>query len=214
MGIPLETTEGEQDIKHNDEHDSPNDQPHPTTTKVPKPDMGTIQNFIEIYKELLPLWKPMLACCTVFAVTGALYPGIVSRVTTTNTVLNQDGWFIIILMTLFCLFSLIGNLLLREKYFVKIPAYVIYILVCARFVFFPLWTLCVNPHVFEAEVFPVAIMIFFGLSNGFCGTYMMMYGPSLVSSKKENATVAMGFSLAIGMAIGLSLGYIINTVYP
>jgi len=188
---------------------TPTDPSHPDPLQISK---WNFHNFLEIYKELAePLWLPMLACATVVCVSWSLFP-LISYIQTTNGELNQNGWFFMILMSIFSLFSLIGNLLLREKYFVKIPHRVINILVCVRLLFIPLWLMCMYTHIFRADVFPVTFMIFFGLTNGFCGTYMMMFGPTLFNSKKENASVAMGFSFVAGKALGSSLGCFVKLI--
>jgi len=114
-------------------------------------------------------------------------------------------------MVIFSIFDLIGKLLLREKYFVKIPAKAIYIIVGLRLFILPLWILCVSPRIFQADVFPVSFMIFFGLTHGFSSTYMMMHGPLTFDSKKKyRSVVSMAASEAAGFALGSSFSFVLK----
>jgi len=207
--VPLETNDTDQneELVEDLENDPIELKKYPPLTSE------KVQDILEIFKELIAnLWQPQLACFLVNLLTYLIYPMFISRFTShDNAILNNRGWFLFILMGIFSLFDLIGKLLLREKFFVKIPTFIIYILVGVRFLLLPLWILCVKPMVLKADVFPVAITIFFALSSGFCGTYMMMHGPlTFDSAKKYRSVVSMGASEALGFALGTSLSFILK----
>uniref|UniRef100_A0A6B2L554 Uncharacterized protein n=1 Tax=Arcella intermedia TaxID=1963864 RepID=A0A6B2L554_9EUKA len=151
------------------------------------------------------LYQPIIACFGNYVTTATFFPAFLYKLTSNNPDLNNKQWFAIILMFIFFVFSLFGKILLREKYFLKVKPKLVYILIICRIIFIPLWILCVLPKVFKHDVFPVSFMIFFALSDGYCGTYMMMHGSSTDQIKRERSSLAMAWSKAMGITIGSTL---------
>ncbi|KFP12600.1 Equilibrative nucleoside transporter 3, partial [Egretta garzetta] len=83
-------------------------------------------------------------------------------------------------------------------------------LVLLRTVFLPLFILSnyqprahIRTVVFNQDVYPVVFTALLGLSNGYLGTLVMVYGPKIVPKElAEAAGVVMTFYLMLGLAVG------------
>uniref|UniRef100_A0A8C5U5Z0 Solute carrier family 29 member 3 n=1 Tax=Malurus cyaneus samueli TaxID=2593467 RepID=A0A8C5U5Z0_9PASS len=83
-------------------------------------------------------------------------------------------------------------------------------LVLLRTVFVPLFILSnyqprahIRTVVFNRDIFPVLFTALLGLSNGYLGTLVMVYGPKIVPKElAEAAGVVMTFYLVLGLALG------------
>ncbi|KFO86689.1 Equilibrative nucleoside transporter 3, partial [Buceros rhinoceros silvestris] len=90
-------------------------------------------------------------------------------------------------------------------------------LVLLRTIFLPLFILSnYQPRahiwtvVFNQDIYPVVFTALLGLSNGYLGTLVMVYGPKIVPKElAEAAGVVMTFYLMLGLAVGSSCSILI-----
>ncbi|NXG08122.1 S29A3 protein, partial [Sakesphorus luctuosus] len=83
-------------------------------------------------------------------------------------------------------------------------------LVLLRTIFLPLFILSnyqprahIQRVVFNQDIYPVVFTALLGLSNGYLGTLVMIYGPKIVPKElAEAAGVVMTFYLMLGLAVG------------
>ncbi|NXM72991.1 S29A3 protein, partial [Serilophus lunatus] len=83
-------------------------------------------------------------------------------------------------------------------------------LVLLRTIFLPLFILSncqprvhIQTVVFNQDIYPVVFTALLGLSNGYLGTLVMVYGPKIVPKElAEAAGVVMNFFLTLGLAVG------------
>ncbi|NWU53584.1 S29A3 protein, partial [Dromas ardeola] len=83
-------------------------------------------------------------------------------------------------------------------------------LVLLRTVFLPLFILSnyqprahIRTVVFDRDIYPVVFTALLGLSNGYLGTLVIVYGPKIVPKElAEAAGVVMTFYLMLGLAVG------------
>lgn len=83
-------------------------------------------------------------------------------------------------------------------------------LVLLRSIFLPLFILSnyrprahIQTVVFNQDIYPVVFTALLGLSNGYLGTLVMVYGPKIVPKElAEAAGVVMTFYLVLGLALG------------
>ncbi|NXY37849.1 S29A3 protein, partial [Pomatorhinus ruficollis] len=83
-------------------------------------------------------------------------------------------------------------------------------LVLLRTIFLPLFILSnyqprahIRTVVFNRDIYPVVFTALLGLSNGYLGTLVMVYGPKIVPKElAEAAGVVMTFYLVLGLALG------------
>ncbi|KAM6415776.1 equilibrative nucleoside transporter 3 [Rhynochetos jubatus] len=83
-------------------------------------------------------------------------------------------------------------------------------LVLLRTIFLPLFILSnyqprahIRTVVFNKDVYPVVFTVLLGLSNGYLGTLVIVYGPKIVPKElAEAAGVLMTFYLMLGLAVG------------
>ncbi|NXD44287.1 S29A3 protein, partial [Copsychus sechellarum] len=84
------------------------------------------------------------------------------------------------------------------------------VLVLLRTIFLPLFILSnyqprahIQTVVFKQDFYPVVFTALLGLSNGYLGTLVMVYGPKIVPKElAEAAGVVMTFYLMLGLALG------------
>ncbi|XP_010122364.1 PREDICTED: equilibrative nucleoside transporter 3-like, partial [Chlamydotis macqueenii] len=90
-------------------------------------------------------------------------------------------------------------------------------LVLLRTVFLPLFILSnyqprahIQKVVFNRDLYPVVFTVLVGLSNGYLGTLVMVYGPKIVPKElAEAAGVVMTFYLVLGLAVGSACSVLI-----
>ncbi|NXK78458.1 S29A3 protein, partial [Amazona guildingii] len=90
-------------------------------------------------------------------------------------------------------------------------------LVLLRTIFLPLFILSnyqpraqIQAVVFNQDVYPVIFTALLGLSNGYLGTLVIMYGPKIVPKElAEAAGVVMTFYLMVGLAVGSAFSVVI-----
>ncbi|NXL09177.1 S29A3 protein, partial [Mesembrinibis cayennensis] len=90
-------------------------------------------------------------------------------------------------------------------------------LVLLRTIFLPLFILSnyqprahIRTVVFNQDVYPVVFTALLGLSNGYLGTLVIIYGPKIVPKElAEAAGVVMTFYLMLGLAVGSACSVLI-----
>ncbi|NXI54597.1 S29A3 protein, partial [Chloroceryle aenea] len=91
------------------------------------------------------------------------------------------------------------------------------VLVLLRTIFLPLFILSnyqprahIQTVVFSQDVYPVIFTVLLGLSNGYLGTLVMVYGPKIVPKELAEASgVVMTFYLVLGLAVGSACSVLI-----
>jgi equilibrative nucleoside transporter 1/2/3 len=157
------------------------------------------------------MWLPAVIIALNFFITLSLFPGISGEMKSINQDFNDSAWFVITLFLVFNVGDLIGKFLPKWKYFQTVSSKKIYIMNAVRVIFFPLFILCVKPKVFDFDLFPFLFMALFALSNGYSGSYLMMYGPSKCDThEKETASTTMAFFLVGGLALGSVCGSLLK----
>ncbi|KAM6130434.1 equilibrative nucleoside transporter 3 [Phoenicopterus ruber ruber] len=90
-------------------------------------------------------------------------------------------------------------------------------LVLLRTIFLPLFILSnyqprahIRTVIFNQDVYPVVFTVLLGLSNGYLGTLVIVYGPKIVPKElAEAAGVVMTFYLVLGLAVGSACSVLI-----
>jgi len=153
------------------------------------------------------VWKEALTVWAVFFSTLALFPGITSLIAPNSHSIDAD-WFGIVLVAIFTFGDFIGRTL--PKWFVIFSPRTLWIPTAIRFVFFVLFPLCIKPLVFHIDAVVYIFMAVFALTNGYCGTLAMMFGPASADAhEKEVAGIIMSFALGIGILCGVHFALLI-----
>lgn len=84
-----------------------------------------------------------------------------------------------------------------------------------RIIFIPLFLMSLPGYkVFESDVWMYLFMIGMGLTNGYAGTLLMMFGPERVGVfDKEQAGTVMVFTLTVGLTVGVWAGVLLNDLF-
>ncbi|XP_068209553.1 equilibrative nucleoside transporter 1-like [Palaemon carinicauda] len=167
-----------------------------------------LSGHLEIMKEI---WPVALSVTGVFFVTLAAFPVLCVKVMSTS---SNDTWRNIYFQPVatFLLFNVgdyVGRLSAGFILWPRKGSWILYLFVLLRLVFIPLFLLCNHdpksniPSVFTHDAWYIIIMLLFSLSNGYCSSLAMTYGPKLVSeSKAEKASSMMAAMLGLGLLLG------------
>jgi len=158
----------------------------------------------DIFKKIWPL---AIMVGLNFFVTLALFPGITAQLTSTHPSLNNGGWFVIIIITGFNVFDLVGRTIPKWESLIFFNKKTLWIPIILRFAFFPLFILSLHPKIFTNDMWMYFFMAAFALTNGYCATLAMMFGPEDVEVRdRERAGTMMVFFLTTGLTAGVWMG--------
>ncbi|XP_064093160.1 equilibrative nucleoside transporter 1-like [Macrobrachium nipponense] len=169
---------------------------------------GTLSSHLEIMKEI---WPMALSVTGVFFVTLAAFPVLCVKIISTS---SNENWRNVYFqpVSTFLLFNVgdyVGRLSAGLILWPRKGSWILYLMVLGRLVFIPLFLLCNHdpksniPSVFTHDAWYIVIMLLFSLSNGYCSSLAMTYGPKLVSeSKAEKASSMMAAMLGLGLLMG------------
>ncbi|XP_042233130.1 equilibrative nucleoside transporter 1-like isoform X2 [Homarus americanus] len=168
----------------------------------------TLGEQAKIFKEI---WPVGVSVCGVFAVTLGAFPALCVKIISMS---EDEMWASVYFQPVvtFLLFN-VGDYLGRQVAgFIMWPrrgSKILYFLVLLRIVFIPLFLLCNHnpkspiPSLFAHDAWYVVFMLLFSLSNGYCSSLCMMYGPKMVSEDKaEVASSMMAAMLGLGLLTG------------
>jgi len=146
----------------------------------------------------LRLWREAAVVFFVFFVTLSLFPSMTGEINTTTSI-AQD-WFGIFLVFTFQVCDFIGRSL--PRFFIVFSERTLWIPSLLRLGFFPLFILCINPVIFDSDGWYYSFMFLFAVTNGYCGTLAMMFGPvNALEHEKETAGIIMSFFLNFGIFV-------------
>ena len=164
---------------------------------------------------------PAFSVFYVFVVSISIFPSLFVRVLSERQCTGQGRFyndlFVPFLFVLFNLMDFTGRIV-ANNFKCYFSAQNIWIPSVMRTAFIPLMLLCNLSSsqlevVFPSDFFPIFFMILFGFSNGYCASYSMMYGPSIVSTSDQSlAGTIMIFSLTMGLFFGASFSFLITYV--
>jgi len=114
---------------------------------------------------------------------------------------------VIIIITGFNVFDLVGRTIPKWEGLIFFNKKTLWIPVILRFAFFPLFILSLHPKIFTNDMWMYFFMAAFALTNGYCGTLAMMFGPEDVEVRdRERAGTMMVFFLTTGLTAGVWMG--------
>ncbi|KAH3757912.1 equilibrative nucleoside transporter [Pelomyxa schiedti] len=148
--------------------------------------------------KLSAVFRKSLSCAamifTVFFVTLAVFPGVTTLIPSSND--NLGDWFPVIMITVFCVGDFIGRSL---PYIFRVHRYILAVLSYSRVVFLVMFIICALGYlVYNALSY--VLMALMAVSNGYCGTLSLMYGPDAVEAhERELAAIVVTFSMQFGI---------------
>jgi len=146
------------------------------------------------------IWPEALNVFLAFFITLTLFPGTILLIKSRNGI--NAAWFGIFLIFTFQVFDFIGRTAPRWVRFPG-PNY-LWIPSVGRFVFFACFILAQQGKVFTNDYWTFTLDALMAITNGYCGTLSMMYGPSRVHEhERETAGTIMAFMLNVGIFAGV-----------
>ncbi|KAF2070178.1 hypothetical protein CYY_008505 [Polysphondylium violaceum] len=171
-------------------------------------DNGKNKKTVAIFPLIKKVWREALVVFTVFFTTLSLFPGITGIIQNIgHNELSQD-WFQIILTFMFMIGDYIGRTI--PKWIILFKPTNLWIPTFARLAFFPLFALCVKPLIFRSLAWYFIFMFIFSLSNGYCGTLAMMFGPTKAEEHEKEVTgIVMSFFLNFGIWVSTHFAFLV-----
>jgi equilibrative nucleoside transporter 1/2/3 len=150
-----------------------------------------------------------------FTITFSVTPGVISEIEPTGELMKDENWYSIFNLSCFAISDCIGRFLPRWKRTVLLNYRQLWVLIVLRSLFIVAIILCVKPRVIYGDVWVTIIVIFFGVSHGYCASLAMMIGPTLAAPEEAELsavvmTLYLNSGLFVGSAIGLSIGVLFN----
>eukprot|EP01105_Mastigella_eilhardi_P005377 TRINITY_DN17110_c0_g1_i1.p1 TRINITY_DN17110_c0_g1~~TRINITY_DN17110_c0_g1_i1.p1 ORF type:complete len:490 (-),score=147.55 TRINITY_DN17110_c0_g1_i1:35-1480(-) len=165
--------------------------PPPEPAAVTAPPTSFVRGLWELFHAL---WIDGLCVFSAFFVTLSLFPGIITLIESDNEDLGD--WFQVILITIFMVGDFIGRSL---PYAYKANRIVLNSLTYGRVVFFVYFIVGALGYI-PYDWLTYLVDFAFAITNGYCGTVSLMYGPEKVpTNMKEMAGLAMAFFLNLGI---------------
>eukprot|EP01132_Coremiostelium_polycephalum_P004757 gene4757-5936_t len=157
---------------------------------------------------LKKVWREALVVFTVFFTTLSLFPGITGSIANMGGGGLSNDWFPIVFVLTFMIGDLIGRT--APKWFILFTPSNLWIPTFARLAFYPLFALCIKPLVFRSDAWYFIFMFLFSLSNGYCGTLAMMFGPTKAEEhEKETVGIVMSFFLNFGIWVSTHFAFLL-----
>ncbi|KAG0715525.1 Equilibrative nucleoside transporter 1 [Chionoecetes opilio] len=175
--------------------------------EAPQPER-TFSEQVKVFKEIWPLG---VSVGGVFAVTLAAFPVLcVSIISTAEDKIWSEVYFQpVVTFLLFNICDYIGRQGAGFTMWPRRGSVILYFMVAVRVVFIPLFLLCNHdphsyiPTIFAHDSWYILFMFLFALSNGYCSSLCMMYGPKMVAEDKaEVASSMMAAMLGLGLLTG------------
>ena len=191
-------------------------------------EVASISN-MQIVKQTI---RGIISVVLVFLVTLAIFPGLISEMESSNV---SKDWWSLILFTAFNFTDTVGKFS-AGKFSNIIHLNGLLTWSTVRLIFVPVFILCVSPDYIKGEWIQVVLVVLFGLSNGYLGTFFcfvcavlcltilcffithththtytgtlaMMLGPQQVPQEHSSrAGLIMVFFLTTGLAVGSWVG--------
>ncbi|EGC30817.1 hypothetical protein DICPUDRAFT_99412 [Dictyostelium purpureum] len=172
-------------------------------------DVGEVKKpEVSIFKILRKVWREALVVFLVFFTTLSVFPGITGLIQTSESKKLGQTWFQIYFVLTFMIGDFIGRTL--PKWLIIFKPNTLWIPTVLRLAFFPLFSLCVKPVVFDNFAWQFIFMFIFALSNGYCGTLAMIFGPTKAEDhEKEYAGIIMTFMLNFGIWVSTHFSFLV-----
>ena len=121
-------------------------------------------------------------------------------------------YFAIVIITMFNAGDTCGRLLTFVRK-IWIPERYLPYVSLSRTLLLPLFFICAKPHIIPGNIFPMFLMFFTGISNGFVGTLSMIYAPASLHTEAEKNISGniMSFGLLVGCSVGSGIGLLLST---
>ncbi|KAN0014522.1 hypothetical protein ACTFIU_000840 [Dictyostelium citrinum] len=163
----------------------------------------------ELLTILKKVWREALVVFTVFFTTLSIFPGLTQLIQTSNEHQLSSDWFIIVFFSIFMVGDFIGRTI--PKWFIIFTPSNLWIPTFLRLAFFPLFALCIKPLVFNNNAWYFVFMFIFSISNGYCGTLAMIFGPTKAEEhEKEYAGIIMSFFLNFGIWVSTHFAFLLS----
>lgn len=146
----------------------------------------------------------------VFVCSLALWPPLVTEIKTYNfPELQENGWWSLILLTIFSIWDCVGRFMVRHRF--GLTPQNIWIAVLARFLLIPVIVGIVKGYWLTSDLWSVFFVSLLGHSNGYIGTLTIIFvNESVHPDEQQLAGPFTSFFLNLGLVLGASAGLLME----
>lgn len=146
----------------------------------------------------------------VFVCSLALWPPLVTEIKTYNFPgLQENGWWSLILLTIFSIWDCVGRFMVRHRF--GLTPQNVWIVVLARFLLIPMIVGIVKGYWLTSDLWSVLFVSLLGHSNGYIGTLTIIFvNESVHPDEQQLAGPFTSFFLNLGLVLGASAGLLME----
>lgn len=146
----------------------------------------------------------------VFVCSLALWPPLVTEIKTYNfPSLQENGWWSLILLTIFSIWDCVGRFMVRHRF--GLTPQNIWVVVLARFLLIPVVVGIVKGYWLTSDLWSVLFVSLLGHSNGYIGTLTIIFvNESVHPDEQQLAGPFTSFFLNLGLVLGASAGLLME----
>ncbi|KAK1930504.1 Equilibrative nucleotide transporter 1 [Phytophthora citrophthora] len=164
---------------------------------------GRISSKWSVFKKV---WHLELLILCVYLASLSVWPPLVTEIKTYNfPSLEENGWWSLILLTIFSTFDCVGRFVVNHRFGLK-PSN-IWMPIFARFILVPLIIGIVKEWWLQSDVFSVICVLLLGFGNGYLGALTIIFVSESVKPDEQHIIGPV-------TSFFLNLGLVLGSTYP
>ncbi|KAG1707993.1 hypothetical protein DVH05_024678 [Phytophthora capsici] len=160
---------------------------------------------------LKKVWHLELLILCVYLASLSVWPPLVTEIKTYNfPSLEENGWWSLILLTIFSTFDCVGRFVVNHRFGLK-PSNV-WMPIFARFILVPLIIGIVKEWWLQSDIFSVFCVLLLGFGNGYLGALTIIFVSESVKPDEQHIIGPVtSFFLNLGLVLGSTVGLVLDT---
>ncbi|KAF4128079.1 Nucleoside transporter [Phytophthora infestans] len=161
---------------------------------------------------LRKVWQLELLILCVYLASLSVWPPLVTEIKTYNfPSLQENGWWSLILLTIFSTFDCVGRFVVNHRLGLK-PSNV-WMPIIARFIFVPIIIGIVKEWWLQNDICSVLCVLLLGFGNGYLGALTIIFvSESVQPDEQQIIGPITSFFLNLGLVLGSTVGLILDSV--
>jgi equilibrative nucleoside transporter 1/2/3 len=159
---------------------------------------------------LRKVWHLEALILAVFLASLSVWPPLVTEIKTYNfPLLQESGWWSLILLTLFSVSDCVGRFIVNHRF--GLTASNVWIPILARFVFVPIIIGIVKEWWLQSDIWSVLSVVVLGFGNGYLGTLTIIFVSESVHTDEQHLIGPFtSFFLNSGLVLGSTVGLVLE----
>ncbi|KAL4146897.1 hypothetical protein PRNP1_010653 [Phytophthora ramorum] len=161
---------------------------------------------------LKKVWHLEALILAVYLTSLSVWPPLVTEIKTYNfPSLQENGWWSLILLTLFALSDCIGRFIVNHRFGLT-PSNV-WVPILARFILVPIIIGIVKEWWLQSDIWSVLSVVLHGFGNGYLGTITIIFVSESVQPDEQHLIgPCTSFFLILGLVLGSTVGLALDNL--